>query len=66
MLPIKLIVVEVGSRTLGTCSFFRFFGGFRGLEARVKVGLESLEFPPGQQKGGKANGTGKGAKIIQS
>lgn len=65
MLPIKLIVVEVGPRTLGTCSFCSLFGRFGDLEVRGKVGLESQQLPLGQQKGAKAKGTGKGAAIIQ-
>lgn len=45
--------------------FSPFSGGFRGLEVRGPVGLESLQLPPGQKRGGKAKRAGKGAKIIQ-
>lgn len=45
--------------------FSPFSGGFRGLEARGLMGLESPKLPPGQERGGKCKGVGKGAKIIQ-
>lgn len=66
MLPIKLIVVEVGPRTLGTCSFCSLFGGFRDLEVRGRWGWSLSSSLQGSRREGRLKGLGKGLQLSRA